>query len=109
MLEIWVKMGFQNKNKSSLGIIHKMTNGNIYRPMVFSHYSSEGPIQKLKKRNCFLGPKCNIQKSYQTHTHTHTYPKKKKQPQFEKAMVTFCPKKLNQRHLSLMAKFGYLA
>ena len=48
-------------------------------------------------------------KSLTKHTHTHTYPKKKKQPQFEKAMVTFCPKKLNQRHLSLMAKFGYLA
>lgn len=91
--------------------------------MAFSHRSSESPIQKLKKRNCFLGSKCNIQKSCQT-------PKKK----VWKSKGYFLPPKVEpnghlvimvvhninlvhwsgaplryDRHLSLMAKFGALA
>ena len=75
-----------------------MTNGNIYRPMVFSHYNSERQIQKLKKRNCFLGPKCNIQKSYQTHTHTHI-PKKKKTTAVWKSNGDFLPQKAEPKAL----------
>ena len=97
--------------------------------MAFSHRSSKGPIQKIKKRNSFLGPKCNIQKSYKTPP-----PKKKKKFIVWKSNCDFLPLKAEPnghlvimvghninlvhwssapsrygRHLSLMAKFGALA
>ena len=41
-----VKLGFQNKNKGSLGIILKMTNGNISNLFVFSVKQLQGPFPK---------------------------------------------------------------
>ena len=46
LIEILVKLGFQNKNKGSLGILLKMTNGNISNLFVFSAKQLQCPFSK---------------------------------------------------------------
>ena len=45
-LEILVKLGFQNKNKDSLGIMLKMTNGNISNLLAFLTKQLQGLFSK---------------------------------------------------------------
>ena len=46
LIEILVKLGFQNKNKGSLEIIQKMTNGNISNLFAFLAKQLQGLFSK---------------------------------------------------------------
>ena len=45
-IEILIKLGFQNKNKGSLGIMLKMTNSNISNLFAFLAKQLQGPFSK---------------------------------------------------------------
>ena len=60
--EIWVKFGFQNKNKGNLGIICRTSNGNNAS---FSYSISDGPLPK-RGFGLITISKSMIWKSYQT-------------------------------------------
>ena len=59
--EIWVKFGFQNKNKGNLGIICRTSNGNNAS---FSYSISDGPLPK-RGFGLITISKSMIWKSYQ--------------------------------------------
>ena len=79
--EIWIKLGFQNKNKGNLGIIRRTSNGNNAS---FSYSISDGPKRAF---GLIAISKSMIWKSYQT-------PKIKNL--FKIAIVRFGSKTLNQ-------------
>ena len=59
LIETWVKLGFQNKNKDSLGIILKITNGNITNHIcVFASQLQE--VSNMKMQESFIFEKATF-------------------------------------------------
>ena len=100
--EIWVKFGFQNKNKGNLGIICRTSNGNNAS---FSYSISDGPLPK-RGFGLITISKSMIWKSYQT-------AKKKKKCWTKRALshgsissnlewIGFLRKKIHQKYWSVL-------
>ena len=80
--EIWVKFGFQNKNKGNLGIIRRTSNGNNAS---FSYSILDGPLPK-RAFGLIVISKSMIWKSYHM-------PKKKKKNYFKSQLCILAQKR----------------